>query len=119
MDGIKIDLGLLAQGKFPIIDIAGIAVGVEGDMFGGRITGALIGGIVKLDVDGNMIGATDSTTPVNDRVFFVGIQGGYEMPGIGGGFTIRLALSELGPLGVIITASVPGGIIIEPISGLA
>ena len=118
VDGIKIDLGLLAQGKFPIIDIAGIAVGVEGDMFGGRITGALIGGIVKLDVDGNMIGATDSTTPVNDRVFFVGIQGGYEMPGMVG-FTIRLALSELGPLGVTITSAVPGGIIIEPISGLA
>ena len=36
-------------------------------------------------------------------------------------FSIRMAFSELGPLGVLITASVPGGIPIDPtgITGLA
>ena len=40
------------------------------------------------------------------------------MAGIGG-LTIRLALSELGPLGVFVNVDVPGGIIIVPPIGLA
>src|SRR5262249_40673132 len=61
---------------------------------------------------------TDTTTPVRDRVFFVGLQGGFEMPGVGG-LTIRIALSELGPLGVFLSASVPGGILLDPNTGLS
>ncbi|HXG46835.1 MAG TPA: hypothetical protein VNO52_04360, partial [Methylomirabilota bacterium] len=72
----------------------------------------------KLDQNLNIIAATDTTTPVRDRVFFMGLDGGFEFPGIGG-LTIRLALSELGPLGVFINASVPGGILLEPNTGLA
>ena len=34
------------------------------------------------------------------------------------GFTIRLGLSELGPLQVFINVEVPGGILLEPNSGL-
>ena len=34
------------------------------------------------------------------------------------GFTIRLGLSELGPLPVLINVEVPGGILLEPITGL-
>ncbi len=103
IDGMKIDLGLLADGKFPIIDIAGFAVTVEGDMFGGTVTGGLIGGILKIDENMNMVGATDNT-PVADRVLYLGLVGGFEMPGIGG-MTIRFAMSELGPLGVFLSAS--------------
>src|SRR5262249_39927123 len=36
-----------------------------------------------------------------------------------GGLTIQFALSELGPLGVFISASVPSGILLEPITGLS
>ena len=36
-----------------------------------------------------------------------------------GGFTIRLGLSELGPLTVQIEGSVPGGILLEPFTGLS
>ena len=50
-------------------------------------------------------------------MFFVGIQGGFEFAGIG--LTIRLAMSELGPLGVFLNASVPGGVVIVPQIGLA
>ncbi|MBC8505088.1 MAG: tandem-95 repeat protein, partial [Chloroflexi bacterium] len=118
VDGIKIDLGLLMDGKFPIVDIGGIAVSVSGDMFGGFVMGGLIGGILKVDVNGNMIGSSDSTTEVHDRVLFMGLQGGFEMPGIGG-FSIKFALSELGPLGVFLSATMPAGIQLEPYTGLA
>jgi len=118
VDGIKIDLGLLLEGKFPIVDIGGIAVSVSGDMFGGFVMGGLIGGILKVDVNGNMIGSNDSTTVVHDRVLFMGLQGGFEMPGIGG-FSIKFALSELGPLGVFLSATMPAGIQLEPYTGLA
>ncbi len=72
---------------------------------------------MKLDADGNVIDVTDPTEPT-DRVLFFGIEGGFSLPAVGG-LTIRFGLSELGPLGVLITASVPGGIILEPKTGLA
>ena len=119
IDGIKIDLGLLKQGKFPIIALNGISVGIKGQVFGGTLEGGLVGGILRIDSNYNMIADTDSTTPVFDRVFYMGVQGGFIMPGIGGGFTIKFALSELGPLGVAFSLSIPGGIIIEPNTGIA
>ena len=41
IEGVKIDVGLLLQGKFPIIDIASIGVQLKGNMFGGQITAGL------------------------------------------------------------------------------
>ncbi|MBC8496829.1 MAG: hypothetical protein H8D37_04135, partial [Chloroflexi bacterium] len=118
VDGIKIDLGELAAGRFPIVDIAGIAVGIEGDLFGGTIKAGLIGGIIKVDDQGNMIPSNDpNNTPVHDRILFMGVEGGFEIPAMGGMF-IRFALSELGPLSVFISAAAPTGIIIEPHIGL-
>jgi hypothetical protein len=118
IEGVKISPKLLLQGKFPIIDIASIGVSVKGNLFGGEIDAALIGGILKLDKEYNIIGTFDSTTPVEERVFFMGVQGGFSMAGIGG-LTIRFALSELGPLGVFINVEIPGGVVLEPNSGLA
>ena len=117
IEGVKIKPSLLLEGKFPIIDIASIGVSVEGKLFGGELNAALIGGILKLDANGNMIGDLDTTTPVKDRIFFLGVQGGFSLAGIGG-LTIRFALSELGPLSVLISAEVPGGILLEPTTGL-
>ena len=117
VEGLVIDVGLLLDGKFPITALESFVVGVEGKLFGGDVQGALLGGILPLDADGNQIPANDETTPIADRVFFVGLEGGFEMPGVGG-MTIRLAFSELGPLGVMITASTPTGILLEPFSGL-
>ncbi|KPK77291.1 MAG: hypothetical protein AMJ79_03720, partial [Phycisphaerae bacterium SM23_30] len=118
IEGVKISPNLLAQGKFPIIDIASIGVTVRGKMFGGKINAALIGGILKIDAGYNIIHPTDTTTEVVERIFFMGLEGGFEFPGVGG-ITIRFALSELGPLGVFLSASVPGGIVLEPNTGLA
>jgi hypothetical protein len=118
IEGVRIDIGKLLRGQFPITDIASIGVTVKGNVFGGQLTAGLIGGILKLDANGQLIDTFDFTTPVEDRVFFVGVEGGFAMAGIGG-FTIRFALSELGPLGVFISASVPGGILLEPNTGLS
>ena len=49
IEGIKIDIGKLLDGEFPIIDIASIGVSVKGNMFGGELNAALIGGILRLD----------------------------------------------------------------------
>jgi len=122
IEGLRINPGLLLKGKFPVIDIASIGVSVKGALFGGEINAGLIGGILKIaeSSPGNyeMIDPTDTGTEVHARVLFMGVQGGFSMPGLGG-LTIRFALSELGPLGVFVNIEVPGGIIIEPHIGLA
>ena len=61
-----------------------------------------------------MIDPFDTTSEVADRILFFGVEGGFEFSGVGG-LTIRFALSELGPLGVFLNASVPGGIPIDPV----
>ena len=63
----------------------------------GRSAARWCGGILKVDKDYNVIGSTDTTTPVEKRIFFMGIAGGFEMAGLK--FGIRFALSELGPSG--------------------
>ena len=117
VDGIRIGPRLLLEGKFPVTDIGAIGVTVVGEVFGGKLTAGLIGGILKLDAAGGIIGPADTATPVADRVFFIGVEGGFEVAGRGG-FTIRFAISELGPLGVLVTANIPGGVMLEPNSGL-
>lgn len=121
IDGIRIRPSLLLEGKFPIVDIGGIGVTVSGKAFGGEISGGLIGGILRVVDDGSSVTLADEFTPdadVTDRIFFMGVQGGFSMAGMAG-FTIRFALSELGPLGVFINVEVPGGIVLVPPIGLA
>ena len=117
IQGVRIRPSLLADGQFPIIGIDSIAVTVKGSMFGGTIDAGLVGGIMKLDSSYHEISVLDNTTPVFKRVFYLGIQGGFSMAGLAG-FTIRLGLSELGPLQVFINVQVPGGLLLEPTSGL-
>ena len=52
------------------------------------------------------------------RVLYLGIEGGFTMAGVAG-FTIRVGLSELGPLSAFIDVELPEGILLEPITGLA
>ena len=114
---MRIQPSLLAEGKFPIISIDALGVGIKGTLFGGQIDAQLIGGILKLDSNFQIIGVTDSTTPVFKRVFYLGIQGGFSMLGMGG-FTIRLGLSELGPLQVFVNVKTPTGVMLVPQIGL-
>ncbi|MBC8508344.1 MAG: hypothetical protein H8D34_26095, partial [Chloroflexi bacterium] len=116
VDGIQIDFDLLRQGKFPIIGIQGISVGIKVDLFGGKVSGSLLGGIVKLDKDYNEISATDFTTEVYDRILYMGVAGEFSMAGME--FGIRFAFSELGPLGVVLSAKTPTGVMLVPQIGL-
>src|SRR5918994_2440180 len=118
IDGIRIDVGELLAGRNPIVGVDAIAVQVKGNLFGGELNAALLGGILRLTEGGTIIQAFDQTTPVAERIFYLGIEGGFSFAGLGG-FSIRLGLSELGPLTVQISASVPGGILLEPITGLS
>src|SRR5262249_42607980 len=108
--GIQIDIGALLDGKFPIIGIESFGVEVKGNLFGGQLEAGLIGGIVRLDSGNRILDSFDISTPVAKRVFFVGVEGGFSFSGIGG-ITIRFAVSELGPLGLFLSASIPGRVI--------
>ncbi|MEW6157129.1 MAG: calcium-binding protein, partial [Verrucomicrobiota bacterium] len=124
IEGIKIDIGKLLNGEFPIVDIRAIGVSVKGNLFGGTINGGLIGGILKLykPIGSATFQMVPTNAPPNHqvdaRVLFIGIEGGFDFAGLGG-FGIKFALSELGPLEVEVRGSIPGGIILEPNSGLA
>ena len=118
VEGVQIDTGLLLAGQFPIVGISSFGVSVTGNMFGGQIDASLLGGIVKLDKNGNMIASTDTTTPVAARVFYAGLQGGFSFGGLSG-FTIQIGLSSLGPLGVQLSVDLPEGILLDPDTGLS
>ena len=113
IEGIKIDLQKLFNGEFPIVDLGALAVGLAGNLFGGDVSGTLLGGIIKIGADGSgydnmpVPAEAPADTPVKDRILFIGVQGTITIAGYG--FGIRFALSELGPLGVQIEAKVPIG----------
>ncbi len=116
VEGVVIDIGLLGQGQFPIVDIRGVGVKVGGSAFGGRIEGALFLGIVKLDAAGKLIDDLDTTTPARQRVLYGGIQAEFQLAGISG-FRIQFGLSELGPLQIYFRSGAV--IVLDPVSGLA
>ncbi|HET6548786.1 MAG TPA: calcium-binding protein, partial [Solirubrobacter sp.] len=118
IENVKIDVGKLLRGEFPITAIGAIAVSIKGDVFGGQLDAALLGGILRLTEGGQIIDDFDNTTPVAERILYVGVEGGFSFAGIGG-ISIRFGLSELGPLTVQLSASVPGGILLEPNTGLS
>ncbi|MFM7057153.1 MAG: hypothetical protein ACKO2P_09565, partial [Planctomycetota bacterium] len=111
VNGLKLDVGLLKQGKFPITDLESIVVKVGGNFGGAEVSGSLLGGILKLDSNGNLIDNFDSTTAVADRVLFIGLEG--KLLIMNKGFSVRFAFSELGPLGVLVSVKVP--IVVEPV----
>jgi carbon monoxide dehydrogenase subunit G len=117
VEGIQIDVGKLKRGEFPIIGLTSIGVHISGTLFGGTIDAGLIGGMVKLDANGAPISDTDISTPVKDRVLFLGLQGSFSFGEIGP-FSIRLALSSLGPLTVFLSVNLPTGITLDPDTGL-
>src|SRR4030095_2570399 len=95
------------------VAIKSFGVSVSGSIFGGQLDAALIGGIVG--IEGGVIQDDGGPDEPDARVFFVGVQGGFSIAGLAG-FTIQFALSELGPLSVLIKVSVP--VIIVPQIGL-
>ena len=118
VQGIQIDPSLLLAGENPILGITSLGVSVSGPAFGGQLDASLVGGIERLDGSYNIIDPTDTTTPVAHRVFYLGIQGGFSIAGLAG-LTIQLGLSELGPLDVQLSVSLPEGIVLDPDTGIA
>ncbi|MBI1324889.1 hypothetical protein GC170_17120, partial [bacterium] len=130
VDNVVIDVGKLLDGDFPIIGMDGASLSVTGMMFGFGIDGTAIFGIVRVDADGNLIDddrflldddglptIEESTAdPEEDETFFYGgIEAGILLADVG--FDLKIGLSEIGPLSMFVSASVP--LIIEPVSGLA
>jgi hypothetical protein len=109
--GLRLDVGLLQQGQFPITDIESISVKVGGNFGGAEVSGALIGGILRMDANGGLIDTFDQETPVAQRVLFIGLEG--KLLIMNKGFQIRFAFSELGPLGVLISVKAP--VTVEPV----
>ncbi|WP_406694298.1 PKD domain-containing protein [Singulisphaera sp. Ch08] len=112
VDNMVIDPYRLANGEFPIVALDGFSVGVSGDLFAGRIEGAVIGGIVKLDDEGNVL--DDGETDFASTVFYAGINGGFQFGDIG--VEILVGFSERGFLQGYLRADVP--LVLEPIAGL-
>ena len=97
IEGIKIDRRCSPQGEFPIIDIASLGVTVKGNLFGGELDAALIGGILKLDASGHSSAPSTRTRRSPTASSTSASRAASTFAGMGG-FTIRLGLSELGPL---------------------
>jgi hypothetical protein len=110
-----IDVDLLKAGQFPITSIGGFSVSASGDLFGAKVSGTLIAGIVAVDSSGNVVPA-GSSTPVANRYLYGGVEASLDLAGLGG-FTVMLGLSQLGPLDAFVEADVP--ILLDPDSGLA
>ncbi|MBT7092794.1 MAG: hypothetical protein HN936_06090, partial [Bacteroidetes bacterium] len=113
IEDLKISPWAILEGRFPILDIGAAGVGVSGDLFGGRLSGSLMAGLLKVGYDDQLIEPdAPLDTPVRDRVLFFGIGGGFKIADAEG-FYIRLALSQWGPLGVLINVNVPAGVLLD------
>ncbi len=108
-----IDPSLIAAGKFGITSISALAISVSGSLFGGSVSGTLVGGVVRFDstgalVDGlgNLVGTTTPGVGPFTGAFYAGIEGGFNLADMAG-FTIRVGLSQFGPLQVYVESNVP------------
>ncbi|MEX0323828.1 MAG: LEPR-XLL domain-containing protein [Puniceicoccaceae bacterium] len=116
VEGLEIDVGLLAAGAFPFTRLDGFTVGLKGELFGGEIEVGLSAGLVKIDrTNGDILpGDADPTDPDVETVFYVALLGGFKVPGVG--MSMRLALSDRGPLAFYVEAEIP--ILLDPNTGL-
>ena len=120
---VVIDVGLLAEGKFPIVAFGEILGTVSGDLFGGSVEAGLLLGVARfdssdgelVDIDGYRLVDDQPAAGAIESVFYAGIAGGFEFGGMVG-FDVYIGLSELGPLGLFVSASVP--ILIVPPYGI-
>ncbi len=104
--GAEIDVGLLHEGAFPLVDLGEVAISISGDIGSASVNGALILGLARVSEAGQLIEADDRTTPVKSRVLWGAIQAGLEIQSLGG-LNIWLGLSQLGPLQGYVKASIP------------
>ncbi len=104
--GAEIDVGLLHDGVFPLVDLGEVAISISGDIGSASVNGALILGLARVSEDGQLIEADDRERPVKSRVLWGAIQAGLEIQNLGG-LNIWLGVSQLGPLQGYVKASIP------------
>jgi hypothetical protein len=115
---IQIDVGKLALGDFPIVGLGSLGVTVSGNLFGGQIDATLLGGILKIGQDNQILPDDAPPDQVKASVFYAGLDGGFSFDGVGG-INVKLGLSQYGPLDVFLNATLPEGIVLDPDTGLA
>ncbi|MCB9937169.1 MAG: beta-propeller fold lactonase family protein [Planctomycetaceae bacterium] len=106
--GLVIEPQRLFDGEFPITSVDDITVSAKGDFFGVKLEGGLFGGVVKIDDEG----AITTGPTFADSFFYMGLSGQFEFPNVGT-TGLRIAFSEVGPLGVYFSAGVP--ITVDPV----
>ncbi len=121
---VEIDVGKLEAGDFPITSIGSVVVNVTGNLFGGTVKGTLIIGVVRFDStgaqvdgEGNLVSNGNPGSGAITSVIYGGIQAAYSFGGMSG-FSISIGLSQYGPLSIYIEATLPTGILLDPVSGL-
>ncbi len=102
VDGLEVDLALLAAGEFPIVNLEGFQFGIKKVQIG-PVT---VGGIFTF-------GLVTITNNAGEevRAFYGGIEGAFEYSDIGGG--IKLYVCQYGPL----MATISAGGLVEPTTG--
>ena len=104
VEGLEIDVAKLRDGQFPIVALESATAEVTGTLFGADIKAEFIAGVIRFDADGQRIASGDRDTPIANSVFYAAIEGGIDIAGLGG-LTIRLGLSEKGPLSAYVETS--------------
>lgn len=119
VSGVRIDVQKLLDGDFPIVDVRSVTAMISGNFFGGTVSLGLVAGVVRFDAN-NMVIPDDpsgnSQAVVADTVFYGGLSGSLEIEGLGQ-ISIRLGLSDFGPLSFYLEAGIP--ILLDPQTGLA
>ncbi|UCE37498.1 MAG: hypothetical protein JSW00_18920 [Thermoplasmata archaeon] len=99
VDGMEIDIGKLANGEFPIVDLGGFQIGIDDfDLGPVTIGGGLTLGMVTVETDSG-----------EETAFYGGIEGKFSYSGIGGG--LSLIVCEYGP---ILAKFSIGGLVLGP-----
>ncbi len=114
VDKLVLDPYRLIDGTSPFVSIQGFSVEVGGTLFGAGVRGALAGGIIILDAEGNRLDEAPADAPYT-TVFFAGLDGSFDIPGVGG-MEVLIGFSEQGLLQAYFRAGVP--VLLDPISGL-
>ena len=94
---LTIDVGMIGTGN-PIVSFDSISASVSGDLFGATVSGTFFAGL-----------AQDNTTTPSQNVFYCGVEGSLDLAD-SLNVTIRLGLSDRGPLDVYIEAGSAEGI---------
>jgi hypothetical protein len=122
-----IDFGKLANGEFPITSIGSVSGSVKGNLFGMTVNAGFVMGVVQYNADydavsGGKVYDSDGkeivggSTTVIGSTLYVGVEGGAEIPGVGG-VQVYLGFSSLGPLTLFVKAEFP--LLLDPDTGIA